>query len=64
MWIERAHKAKPLLFNSYISNFLPVNSDLIKQKDTSITLSIEHPEYGHSAKIQGKTREALLKDFI
>ena len=38
--------------------------DLIKQKDTSITLSIEHPEYGHSAKIQGKTREALLKDFI
>ena len=26
MWIERAHKAKPLLFNSYISNFLPVNS--------------------------------------
>ena len=38
--------------------------DLIKQKDTSITLSIEHPEYRHSAKIQGKTREALLKDFI
>ena len=38
--------------------------DLIKQKDTSITLSIEHPEHGHSAKIQGKTREALLKDFI
>ena len=38
--------------------------DLIKQKDTSITLSIEHPEYGHRAKIQGKTREALLKDFI
>ena len=37
--------------------------DLIKQKDTSITLSIEHPEYGHSAKIQGETREALLKDF-
>ena len=38
--------------------------DLIKQKDTSITLSIEHPEYGHSAKIQGKTRKSLLKDFI
>ena len=37
--------------------------DLIKQKDTSITLSIEHPEYGHSAIIQGETREALLKDF-
>ena len=35
----------------------------IRQKETSITLSIEHPEYGHSAKIQGKTREALLKDF-
>ena len=37
--------------------------DLIKQKDTSITLSIEHAEYRHSAKIQGETREALLKDF-
>ena len=37
--------------------------DLIKQKDTSITLSIEHPEYGHSAKIQRETREALLNDF-
>tara|TARA_B100000700_G_scaffold314228_1_gene400488 strand:- start:1123 stop:1554 length:432 start_codon:yes stop_codon:yes gene_type:complete len=37
--------------------------DLIKQKEPSITLSIEHPKYGNSAKVQGKTTEALLKDF-
>ena len=34
-----------------------------KQKKTSSTLSIEYPEYGRSAKIRVKTREALLKDF-
>ena len=37
--------------------------DLMKQKETSIILCIEHPEYSHSTKIQGNTRDAPLNDF-
>jgi len=34
-----------------------------KNLDTTITVAMEHLEYGHTAITQGKTREALIKDF-
>ena len=34
-----------------------------KNLDTTITVAIEHLEYGNSAITQGKTRAPLIKDF-
>ncbi len=34
-----------------------------KNLNTSITVAIEHLDYGHSAITQGKTRAPLIKDF-